>query len=607
MKSKEYDFAGYVTKNDMKCLDGVTIKHGAFASSDGRTVPLVWAHDGATPENVLGNITLENRDDGVYGYGKFNSSNMAQTSKQLVQHGDIQSMSITARGIKKRAMDVVHGVIHEVSLVLAGANPGAVIDYVSLEHGAEGDIDDGEIDFTTGILFHTAEQIEDMEKELDKDGKKKPKKDPKKDPDEDDEDEEDKTVSHAAGATVGEVYATMNDEQRQCTDMLVEAALTQASDGADVTHTAEGDSNMKTHLFQVSKVNEDGVLEHGTETIDTETLMHDARELGSLQAAALQHGIVNLDILFPEAKTVDGSPQIYKDINTATAVIMQGVRKIPFSRIKNIVADFTEPEARAKGYITGKEKKEQIYKLLTRATYPQTIYKKQALNRDDVIDVEEYDIVSFTQKEMRFMLEDEIARAILVGDGRIASDDDRIDPEMIRPITLDNDYYTIKLTVDKVTNMLEAVGRTMAHYRGSGKPTMFIQPELLADLKYIKALDGRYIFGDIPSAASMADRMGVSSIVESTFFGTDRAFCIVNLNDYSVGSSKGGQVTTFDDFDIDFNLLKYLIETRISGALTKPKSAIFGKVTEATTAPVGSFTITQADSASQMPEEDPED
>lgn len=567
MKHSKYDFAGWVTKNDIKCADGTTIRHNAFADQDQQTVPLVWQHDHNSPSNVLGHMELENRDEGVYGYGFLNDTEVGQQAKELIAHGDVNALSIWANKLKKQAGNVMHGVIREVSLVLAGANPGALIDYVSLSHGDEPSEDEAVI--YGNSLIHSAEVEEEIQN-----GKKV-----------EDEEVDNGTIEHSAEhPTVGEVIESMNDLQRNAVETLLENILDE--DGQIKQDAFEEDENVKTNLF-----NQAGTATALPTEVELDELRHSIfdsmeEEKISFQESIkehhddiLAHGIINMEMLFPDAQYVGEKPQVYGDINTAEEKILAGVKKVPFSRLKNLVADFTADEARARGYVKGTEKVDQVFKLFGRETYPTTIYKKQSYDRDDIVDITEIDLVNFTKSEMRTMLNRELARAILVGDGRVSGAEGKIDPDKIRPIISDDELYTIHL--DKITDvklMLETVARAMAQYRGSGAPTMFIQPELLADLKFVKATDGRYLFGDIPTNASMAARLGVSEIVETTFFNKDRKFIIVNLNDYNVGATKGGQVTTFDDFDIDYNKMKYLIETRVSGSLMTPKSAITGEV-----------------------------
>lgn len=556
---KDYDFAGWVTKNDTLCSDGVVIKHDAFAGNDKGKVPLVWEHVHNDPTNVLGYVMLHNADKGVYGYGYFNDTDEAKHAKTLLEHGDISSMSIAANKIKRRGQDVVHGRIFEVSLVLAGANPGAMIEDV-VTHGDTGDGSEAVI--YTGNLLHSADDIIDNKEE------------------EKVEDEPKQTEQPAqeGDKTVGEVLKTLTPEQETAVAVLLNNAL----NGSEPEEPAQNEDEpeeeeVKHNVFAGAEDNQD-VLTHSEQM----ELIQDAKKLGTLKDAYLEHSITNIETLFPDYQALQNEPVIYRDTNTNAEAIVNGTTKSPFSRVKTMYADFTEKEARARGYIKGKEKLEQVYKILHRTTDPQTIYKKQKLDRDDVIDIKDMDIVAFTNKEMRFMLNEEIARAILVGDGRQPSDASKIQEEHIRPIITDDDMYTIKKTFNSASDLIEVIIKAMADYRGSGKPTLFMDPALLADFRLLKANDGRYLFGDIPSKEAMAARLGVASIEDTTFMSGKGAL-IVNLKDYTVGATKGGEVTTFDDFDIDFNQYKYLIETRLSGALTIPKSAIY--LSKATTEP----------------------
>ena len=565
---KGYDFAGWVTKNDTLCSDGVVIKHDAFAGNDKGKVPLVWEHVHNDPTNVLGYVMLHNADKGVYGYGYFNDTDEAKHAKTLLEHGDISSMSIAANKIKRRGQDVVHGRIFEVSLVLAGANPGAMIEDV-VTHGDDGEGSEAVI--YTGNLLHSADDVIDNKEEETVDN------------------EETKVEQPAqqSDKTVEEVLKTLTPEQ----ETAVAALLGAVSGGEEEPEDQEDampnedepeDEEVKHNVFAGAEDSQD-VLTHSEQM----ELIQDAKNLGTLKDAYLQHSITNIETLFPDYQALQNEPVIYRDTNTNAEAIVNGTTKSPFSRVKTMYADFTEDEARARGYIKGKEKLEQVYKILHRTTDPQTIYKKQKLDRDDIIDIKDMDIVAFTNKEMRFMLNEEIARAVLVGDGRLDTDESKISEDHIRPIISDDDMYTIKKTYTSAADLIEVIIKGLAEYRGSGKPTLFMDPALLADFRLLKANDGRYLFGDIPSKEAMAARLGVASIEDTTFM-SGKGAVIVNLKDYTIGATKGGEVTTFDDFDIDFNQYKYLIETRLSGALTLPKSAIYlTKVEPTVPAPEG--------------------
>lgn len=553
MPKEKYDFAGWVTKNDTRCSDGVVIKHGAFKDNDQKTVPLVWNHNHSEPTNVLGHVMLHNDEKGVYGYGYFNETDEAKHAKELIKHGDISAMSIGANRIKKQGQNVIHGMIYEVSLVLRGANPGALIETV-MAHSDDSVETDKAIIYT-GNLIHSADDILEQQEE---------------------------DVQHMAEKTIGDILATLDEEQMSA----VEALIANVIEDEDISQNDEdGDDYMKHNVFN-GPVNEDeGVLTHS----DIQAVFDDAKKMGSLKEAMLEHSITNIEYLFPDAQVVSGAPFIYKDQRTSTELIMNAIHKSPFSRVKTIIADLTAETARARGYIKGNEKLEQVFSLLTRSTDPQTIYKKQKLDRDDLIDITEYSVVNFINMEMKMMLIEELGRAIMVGDGRAVNSPDKIKPANIRPIITDDNLYCIKKTVKTVggvndVTIVESVIKAMGEFEGTGRPTMYCHPSMVADLRLLRDDNGRFLFGDIPSADAIATRLGVAGIVETTFFGSDE-FLLVNLADYTLGATKGGEVTTFNDFDIDYNQEKYLIETRVSGALTIPKSAIYFKVTPVVVAP----------------------
>lgn len=544
---KQYDFAGWVTKNDTLCADGVTIRHDAFKGDDGQKVPLVWNHDYNTPTNILGHVELRNESLGVYGYGYFNDTPGAQNAKELVRHGDISSMSIGARKLKRSGSNIIHGNIYEVSLVLSGANPGAMIESV-INHSDDGDEENGIV--YTGTLIHTPEDIINHKEE--------------------------KEVSEK---TIGEVIETMTEEQQNAVYALVGMAIEENDEEED-----EGDETVKHNVFnQYETEDANDVLLHSVNEVIKQAVDGKVSSLKEMFENAattqgddtLQHGINSIEMLFPEAAhpTNGNVPILYKDPNTAYKQILNAVNKSPFSRVRTLVADLTEDEARAKGYIKGNFKKEEFFSLIKRTTGPSTVYKKQKLDRDDIVDITDFDVVAFMNREMRMMLEEELARAILVGDGREIDDEDKIDETSIRPIITDHEFFTIQKKYTGAATFIEAVIKAMAEYRGSGRPNMYIDPNLLADVKLLKGTDGRFLFGDIPSNASIAARLGIKEIVETSFMVNNGAV-IVNLNDYTLGATKGGEITNFDDFDIDFNQYKYLIETRLSGSLTIPKSAI---------------------------------
>ena len=569
---KKYDFAGWVTKNDVLCSDGVVIKHDAFSGNADTTVPLVWEHDSNTPSNVLGHVELSNENQGVYGYGFFNDTDEANHARSLIEHGDISAMSIAANHVQRASNghDVIHGNIYEVSLVLAGANPGALIDTV-VKHSDTGDTESGII--YTGNLIHSADDVL-TKKEEDSDMKPDDEKNQQAQPS-DDNTEDDKTIA--------EVYDTLTDEQKTAVAALIGMAVQSdpEDDDADTeeapsdnkdeeaapTNDEKEEKQMKHNVFESGAQGE--VLTHS----DRNDILADAKSLGTLKDSIIKHSITNVEELFPEAKNITGVPVLYHEGQGNADKIVSGVSKSPFSRVKTFVADLTPATARAKGYIKGKEKLEEVFPILTRSTEPQTVYKKQKLDRDDIVDITDFDVVTWINGEMREMLNEEIARAILVGDGREVTAEDKIKETNIRPILTDDDLYTVKKEAPDVASLIEVIIKAMADYQGSGVPSLYINPHTLADLKLLKATDGRFLFGDIPSDAAIATRLGVKEVVPTTFLAEGQ-MVLVNLSDYTVGSTKGGEVTSFDDFDIDFNQYKYLIETRLSGALTIPHSAI---------------------------------
>lgn len=578
MTKRKYDFAGWVTKNDIKCSDGVIIKHDAFRENDGQKVPLVWNHDYNSPNNVLGHVLLENHDTGVYGYGFFNDTKEGQNAKALVTHGDLSSMSIGARKLKRENTNVVKGSIYEVSLVLAGANPGAMIDSV-MQHSEDGGDEEKAIVFT-GTLIHSSDDVL---------------------PDQKDESEQ---LEHKItdDTSIMEVIDTMNDDQKDAVYALLgmlanpdDASEEEDKDDSNESDDAADDEtkedqnddkgdkdNMKHNVFNNQNEEQDqenkSTLKHAANEVLKLAFTTKASSLKDMlrdNEDVLKHGVNSIEMLFPDAynSTNGNVPIIYKDTNTQYRAILDGINKTPFSRVKTLVADLSEDEARAKGYIKGSMKKEEFFSLIKRVTTPTTVYKKQKLDRDDIIDITDFDVVAFMNVEMRMMLEEEIARAVLVGDGRDFSSDEKINEQNIRPIISDNEFFTIHKSFTNAGVFVETVIKAMAEYRGSGRPSMYIDPTLMADIKLLKGSDGHFLFGDIPSDEAIATRLGLAAILPTTFMSGKGAI-IVNLRDYSLGATKGGQVTTFDQFDIDYNQHKYLIETRLSGALTLPKSAI---------------------------------
>ena len=558
--SKKYDFSGWATKNNLRCSDGRTILKDAFKHNDGQTVPLVWNHQHNDPLNVLGHALLENRDSGVYAYCTFNDTEAGKNAKMLVEHGDVTALSIYANQLKQKGGNVEHGVIREVSLVLAGANPGAFIDSI-LRHG-EASEEEGVI--YTGeelVLSHAEEESKEVK-------------------------EEDKKVEDNKEKTVQDVVDSMSEEQRN----VMYALIGQALEGKNVEHSNidnGGEDEMKHNVFDNENVKENkDVLTHSEE----EAILRDAKRYGSLRESCLQHGIEHIDeagYLFPEFKNMNREPEFIQRDMGWVGKVMAGVHRTPFSRIKSLQADITGEDARALGYIKGNLKKEEVFTLLKRTTDPQTVYKKQNLHRDDVLDITDFDVVAFIKREMRMMLEEEIARAILIGDGRLTSSDDHISDQHIRSIANDHELYAIHHLVTPAENteegkakafIREAV-RARVDYKGSGEPTLFCAESALVEMLLLEDKNGRIIYD---SVAKLATAMRVKEIVTVPVLegaknseGTKKVLgIIVNLRDYNVGADKGGAVSMFEDFDIDYNAQKYLIETRCSGALTKPFSAI---------------------------------
>ena len=557
---EKFDFSGWATKANIRCSDGLTIMKDAFKHNDGKVVPLVWNHDHNDPFNVLGHAMLENREDGVYAYCTFNEdTEQGRNAKSLVEHGDVVSLSIFANKLKKQGENVVHGEIREVSLVLAGANPGATIESV-IRHGEESD-EDAIIYMNEGITLNHAEE------------KAKEKEDTKMA-----EEKKDKTIA--------EVFDTLNEEQKTAVYAIISQVMNDSGEEDD--NEEEEKPEMKHNVFDSETKNEE-TLSHDAMT----TIINDGKRYGSLKESFLAHadeyGIKTIDYLFPEATNLNPTPEFIKREMGWVSTVMNGVHHTPFSRIKSMFADITEDEARAKGYIKGKLKKEEVFSLLKRTTNPTTIYKKQKLDRDDVVDITDFDVIAWLKSEMRMMLDEEIARAILVGDGRLSSSDDKINEDCIRPIWKDADLYTIKRTMtvasaadkDIASDFIDEVVRGMADYKGSGSPICFMTEALLTECLLLKDKNGIRIYKDVNEIATA---MRVSRIITVPVMegltrtsGSDTLTLkaiVVNLNDYNVGADKGGSINMFDDFDIDYNQQKYLIETRCSGALTKPHSAI---------------------------------
>ena len=626
------DFSGYATKNNIRCSDGRTIMHNAFAEQDGDVVPLVWQHDHNSPDNVLGHALLENRDDGVYCYGVFNDTPTAKQAKELVSHGDINSLSIYANHLSQNGGNVEHGVIREVSLVLAGANPGAMIDNVAIQHsdGNVDELDDEAVIYSGEELNHSdVFDIVPMDDEY--------------------EPEYEDDISHADGSddeedsgdeTIQDVFDTLTDKQKNVVYALIGMALNKKS-GGDVEHADSDDEedsgdetiqdvfdtltdkqkNVVYALIGLAIENaggnkENNTAEHsafegdamnifeknGKAASTTDYVSHEDQEAFMTAVAkenptsfkdfaiahAQDYGIKDIGILFPDAKAVDNQPELYKRDTEWVSTVLSGTRHTPFSRIKTYYADLTEDTARAKGFTldrdNNKRKMDEIFKVAKRQTTPTTIYKKQKLDRDDIIDITDFSVVNFLMSEMKVMLDEEIARAVLIGDGRSASAEDHINTENIRPIVGDDEMYVIYSVAaaadEDMTAFVDRVRTSKTGYLGSGTPTMFISPSKHGQLMVQRDKVGRRLYD---TDASLAAAMGVSSIVEVPLFeklvdpkkqNNNVDAVIVNLRDYTIGTDNGGSVTSFEDFDIDYNQKKYLMETRMSGALTKLKSAI---------------------------------
>lgn len=612
-KHPKYDFAGYVTRNDMRCTDGVTIRHGAFAENDGKKVPLVWSHDPSTPENIIGHVLLHHADEGVYGEGYFNNTQKAVNAKELVQHGDIMCMSIGANRIKRTPQnDVIHGNIYEVSLVLAGANPGAVITEV-LQHSDNPD--EGEsIVMESNELIHSASNVllgdETRVSVFDR-------------------------IQHAEegteSAVLDEVLGTLNEDQQEAVSILTEAAANAALEAHEAAIdeefenavdarvneildelAAEADDEEDEESEEIEQSDKGGTLMHynafeQTSANNNEEIRHSLTE--AMQTAkdrglklsnvlvdfengdTLKHSMNNIDKLFPDHQLQNGVQVIYSP-NTATEHILSKVTKVPTAFVKSIMtdlSDLTDEQLRAKGYIKGTEKKEQIISFLSRKTDPTTIYKKQSIDRDDAIDIgQQLNVAAFFNQEMRIKLNDEIAQAILVSDGRATGDASKIKEDKIRPISKDEDFYTIKAKYNP--KMLLDLFQTVAEFKtkmlGSGTPTLYVNPLFLTKLRFLRNKNEQWVFGGQQPATKeyLASLFGVADIVETNFLKEDEMI-MVNLADYQIGTNKGGEVNTFEHFDIDYNKQKYLIEARLSGALVRAKSAVYFTPENGTAAP----------------------
>lgn len=574
--NKDYDFSGWATKNNLLCSDGRTILKDAFKNDDGVTVPLVWNHQHNDPSNILGHALLENRDEGVYAYCKFNDSEPGKNAKLLVEHGDVSALSIYANQLKQQGGNVLHGAIREVSLVLAGANPGAFIDSV-IRHSEDIDdenIDDKDIDdeaiIYTGeniCLAHAEKQMEETTKVMEEKKEMAP---------------ETKAEEPKKEKTVQDVFDTLNEEQKKVVYALIGQVIEEA-ENKNSKDIEGGKKEMKHNVFENDKENQENVLQHS----DIEAIFADAKRYGSLKDSVLQHGITNIDYLFPEAKDTNTAPEFIKRDMGWVEKVMRSVHHTPFSRIRSTFANITEEDARAKGYIKGKLKKDEVFSLLKRSTTPTTVYKKQKLDRDDVVDITDFDVVAWLKSEMRMMLDEELARAFLIGDGRISSSDDKINEQNIRPIYNDDDLYTVKAVIEvsqtataeeKTKAFIKSVIKNRKEYKGTGSPTLYTTEDVVSDCLLLEDANGRFIYDSIDKLKNV---LRVADIVTVPVMEGakgknqgDLLAILVNLADYNVGADKGGAVNMFDDFDIDYNAQKYLIETRCSGALVKPYSAI---------------------------------
>lgn len=563
---RDYDFSGWATKANMLCSDGRIIRQNAFEQCDGLKVPLVWNHRHNNPEEVLGHALLENRKEGVYAYCYFNNTESAQHAKECVQHGDINQLSIYANKLKQLGSDVIHGMIREVSLVHCGANPGAFIDSVIM-HGddsyEEGDIYTGEFLEYIAPLSHADEKKGEPEMATGTN----------------------KNESTSNDKTIKEIFNELTDEQQKAVYAVI--GMVMEENGNDDDEDEEGGNHMKHNIFDQDTDTQE-VLSHSEMT----AIFDDAKRCGSLKDAVLAHGIEEIEMLFPDAQTLNNEPEFIKRDDDWVTKVLEGVHHSPFARIKTIFADITADEARAKGYVKGNLKVDEVFKLLKRVTGPTTIYKKQKLDRDDMLDITDFAVIPWLKRELRIMLNEELGRAILIGDGRTELSQDKINEECIRPIWKMEDLFTVKTAIDvdsaatpqdKAKAFITACIKSRKHYKGSGNPSMFMPEDLLTDCLLIEDANGRVIYDTVEKLAS---RLRVKEIISVPVMenqtrvdeSADKTYTLagiyVNLKDYNVGTNKGGEVTMFDDFDIDYNAQKYLMETRCSGTLVKPYSAV---------------------------------
>lgn len=571
---KKFDFSGWATRNNLRCSDGRMIMKDAFKSNDGQTVPLVWNHQHNDAYNVLGHALLENREDGVYAYCTLNDTEQGRNAKSLIEHGDVTALSIYANQLRQQGGNVLHGAIREVSLVLAGANPGAYIDSI-IRHGEESDEE---------AVIYTGEFISLQHS------------DEKEERQENDMSTADTKGKNESEETVKSVFNTLNEKQKTVVYALIGAALedTENSDKKD-------DEKVKHNIFDNDEMQKQEVLSHSEMT----EILADGKRYGSLKESVLQHGITDINFLFPEPKSLNTPPDWISREMGWVKKVMSAVHHTPMSRIKSMFANITADEARAKGYIKGNQKKDEVFGLLKRTTTPTTIYKKQKLDRDDVVDITDFDVVAWLKSEMRMMLDEELARAFLVGDGRNSASDDKINEGNIRPIWTDDDLYTIKHAIpvtasttedEKALAFIKGVIKSRKNYKGTGSPSLFMTEDLLTSCLLLTDKMGRDLYDSVDK---LATKLRVKEIITvpvmenltRTNATTNKSYelggIIVNLADYNVGADKGGAVNMFDDFDIDYNAQKYLIETRCSGALIKPYSAIAVEFESAITTPAG--------------------
>lgn len=575
MAKETFDFSGWATRNDIKCSDGRTIRKDAFKHCDGQTVPLVWNHNHTDADNVLGKALLENRKEGVYAYCSFNGTDNGKNAKELVKHGDIVSLSIYANQLKQNGSDVIHGAIKEVSLVLAGANPGAKIENVM----AHGELDEESATIWNGVTEFNYDIDIDVDSISHADAPKA-------------EAEKEKSPEEGKEETIADVYNTLTEKQKLVVNALIGAALEEKAENDD----QEEDEKMKHNAFEQTNEIETNVLSHS----DLVDVIANAKKTGSLKDSYiakcnekdvdLQHSINNLDVLFPEVKAINNTPVTINDDTNWVAKVMGGVHHTPFSRVKMMAFDITGEEARARGYIKGNQKEEEVIGALRRETSPQTVYKLQKLDRDDIIDVTDFDVVAYIKNEMRGKLDEEIARAILIGDGRSSASKDKINPLHIRPILGDDPTYVVSkqlkrdASADEYTfakQFIKTVIKSRKEYKGKGNPTLFCTEDLLTDMLLIEDRNQRVIYDTmdkLKTALRVVDIVTVPCFDNQTRKVGEQNLklmaILVNLSDYNIGADKGGAVSMFDDFDINFNKYEYLIETRCSGAMVQPYGAV---------------------------------